>query len=39
MAEENSFDIILVNDRLEIAFLEARHIVDTFLEGIPQHGS
>lgn len=34
MAEENAFDFVLVNDRLEISFLEAGHIVETFINGI-----
>ncbi|MCZ2102059.1 MAG: guanylate kinase [Chitinophagales bacterium] len=33
MAEENSFDIVLVNDVLDITLLEADHIVETFLYG------
>ena len=34
MKYENSFDIVLVNDLLEISFLEAEHIIDTFLKGM-----
>ena len=30
MSFENSFDIVLVNDVLEISFVEAEHIVETF---------
>ena len=33
---ENSFDIVLVNDVLDITLKEANHIVATFLNGIPQ---
>ncbi len=34
MAEENSFDVVLVNDVLEVTLKEADHIVETFLYGI-----
>ena len=34
MGEENSFDVVLVNDVLEITLKEADHIVETFLYGI-----
>lgn len=34
MAEENEFDFVLVNDKLDIAFLEADHIVETFINGL-----
>lgn len=33
---ENCFDIVLVNDVLDITLKEANHIVSTFLIGIPQ---
>lgn len=35
MEYENSFDIVLVNDTLEIALVEAEHIVETFIYGVP----
>jgi guanylate kinase len=35
MEYENSFDIVLVNDDLEIALIEAEHIVETFIHGVP----
>lgn len=35
MEYENSFDIVLVNDSLEIALIEAEHIVETFIHGVP----
>jgi guanylate kinase len=35
MEYENSFDIVLVNDALEIALVEAEHIVETFIYGVP----
>lgn len=35
MSYENSFDIILVNDLLEISFKEAEHITETFICGLP----
>jgi guanylate kinase len=35
MEYENSFDIVLVNDILEIALIEAEHIVETFIHGVP----
>jgi guanylate kinase len=34
---ENCFDIVLVNDDIDIAFIEAEHIVETFIFGIPGH--
>lgn len=34
MEYENSFDIVLVNDLLEISFIEAEHIVETFIKGL-----
>ena len=34
MDYENSFDIVLVNDLLEISFLEAEHIIETFINGL-----
>lgn len=34
MIEENSFDIVLVNDVLDITLMEADHIVETFIYGI-----
>ncbi|HRO08333.1 MAG TPA: guanylate kinase [Saprospiraceae bacterium] len=34
MEYENSFDIVLVNDVLEISLMEAEHIIETFLYGI-----
>lgn len=36
MSFENSFDIVLVNDLLDISLREAEHIVDTFTLGIPK---
>lgn len=36
MSYENSFDLVLVNDELEISLKEAEHIVDTFIYGIPK---
>ncbi len=35
MSYENSFDIVLVNDLLDISFREAEHIVETFIYGLP----
>ncbi|MBC7885199.1 MAG: guanylate kinase [Saprospiraceae bacterium] len=35
MTFENSFDIILVNDVLEVSFVEAENIVETFIFGVP----
>ncbi len=35
MEYENSFDMVLVNDELEIALIEAEHIVETFIYGVP----
>ncbi|MBK9737374.1 MAG: guanylate kinase [Saprospiraceae bacterium] len=35
MTFENSFDIVLVNDLLEVSFVEAEHIVETFIYGLP----
>lgn len=37
MEYENCFDFTLVNDVLEISFLEAEHIVETFSNLIPVH--
>lgn len=37
MSFENSFDIVLVNDLLDISLREAEHIVDTFTLGIPKN--
>lgn len=34
MEYENTFDIVLVNDLLEVSFVEAEHIVETFIEGV-----
>lgn len=34
MEYENTFDVVLVNDLLEVAFVEAEHIVETFIEGV-----
>lgn len=34
MAYENSFDIVLVNDLLDISFKEAEHITETFIFGL-----
>jgi len=34
MSYENSFDIVLVNDLLDISFKEAEHIVETFINGM-----
>ena len=35
MTFENSFDIVLVNDDIEVALKEAEHIVETFIFGVP----
>ncbi len=35
MTYENSFDIVLVNDLLEVSFIEAEHIIETFIFGLP----
>ena len=32
MEYENTFDMVLVNDLLEVSFVEAEHIVETFIE-------
>ena len=32
---ENSFDFVLVNDEIDTALMEASHIVETFILGIP----
>jgi guanylate kinase len=32
---ENNFDIVLVNDLLEVTLIEAEHIVETFVYGMP----
>lgn len=37
MTFENSFDIVLVNDLLDISLIEAEHIVDTFIYGMPKN--
>ncbi|MFN8338339.1 MAG: guanylate kinase [Saprospiraceae bacterium] len=37
MAFENSFDMVLVNDKLEIATKEAEHIIQTFISGMTQN--
>ncbi len=37
MAYENSFDMVLVNDKLEIAAKEAEHITETFINGLSHH--
>jgi len=34
MSYENSFDIVLVNDLLDISFNESEHIVETFIFGL-----
>jgi guanylate kinase len=34
MSYENSFDIVLVNDLLDISFKEAEHIIETFIFGL-----
>jgi guanylate kinase len=34
MTFENSFDFVLVNDQLDVSFIEAEHIVDTFINGL-----
>jgi len=34
MAYENTFDMVLVNDLLEVSLVEAEHIVETFIEGV-----
>jgi len=34
MSYENSFDIVLVNDLLDISFKEAEHIIETFIFGV-----
>ena len=36
MAFENSFDIVLVNNVLDITLKEAEHIVETFIYGVPK---
>lgn len=36
MAFENSFDIVLVNNVLDITLKEADHIVETFIYGVPK---
>jgi guanylate kinase len=33
---ETKFDFVLVNDLLEVALIEAEHMVETFIYGIPQ---
>jgi hypothetical protein len=35
MEYENCFDFTLVNDLLEVSFLEAEHIVETFSQRTP----
>ena len=37
MEYENCFDFTLVNDILEISFLEAEHIVETFSQRTPAY--
>jgi guanylate kinase len=32
---ENRFDFVLINDLLEVALIEAEHLVETFVFGIP----
>jgi len=34
MEYENTFDMVLVNDLLEVSFVEAEHIVEIFIEGV-----
>lgn len=34
---ENYFDFVLVNDKLDIAFMEAEHIIETFVFGPQGH--
>ena len=34
MEYENTFDMVLVNDLLEVSLVEAEHIVETFIEGV-----
>lgn len=34
MEYENTFDMVLVNDLLEVSFVEAEYIVETFIEGV-----
>lgn len=36
MVDENSFDMVVVNDVLDITLTEADHIVETFIYGIPK---
>lgn len=36
MVDENSFDMVIVNDVLDITLTEADHIVETFIYGIPK---
>jgi guanylate kinase len=35
MTYENSFDMVLVNDLLDVTLIEADHIVETFVNGLP----
>lgn len=37
MSFENCFDIVLVNDLLDISLREAEHIVNTFIQGMPNN--
>ena len=37
MEYENTFDMVLVNDLLEVSFVEAEHIVETFIEGVAKY--
>lgn len=37
MGCENSFDIVLVNDLLDVSLREAEHIVNTFIQGMPKN--
>lgn len=37
MEYENRFDVVLVNDLLELSLKEAEHIVETFLNGMPKN--
>jgi guanylate kinase len=36
MTYETRFDHVLVNDLLEVALIEAEHLVETFIYGLPQ---
>jgi guanylate kinase len=37
MEYENTFDMVLVNDLLEVSFVEAEHIIETFIEGVAKN--